>query len=81
MTKSKSTGSSRVETAFVYTGAIIIALSLIALIITLVGSSLGQTANLLLFSQISLLGMPIGFMFFLAQLILAFSRKRRENKS
>lgn len=81
MTKSKPSGSSRVETVLVYLGATIIAISLIALIVTLVGSYFGQTANLLLFSQISLLGMPIGFMFFLAQLFMTFFRKRRENKN
>lgn len=74
-------GTPRVETVLVYIGAIITAASLISLVVTLVGSYFGQTANLLLFSQISLLGMPIGFMFFLVQLFMAFFRKRRENKS
>lgn len=81
MTKSMPSGTPRVETVLVYIGAIITAASLISLVVTLVGSYFGQTANLLLFSQISLLGMPIGFMFFLVQLFMAFFRKRRENKS
>jgi hypothetical protein len=80
MTKSEPIGPSRVETVLAYMGAGVIGLSLVSMFVTLVGTYFGAS-NLELFAQISLLGMPAGFMLVLVLLVLALRRKGRENKS
>jgi hypothetical protein len=80
MTKSEPTGPSRVETVLAYMGAGVIGLSLVSILVTLLGTYFGAS-NLELFAQISLLGMPIGFVMVLVLLVLALRRKGRENKS
>jgi hypothetical protein len=80
MTKSEPTGPSRVETILAYMGAGVIGVSLVSIMVTLLGTYFGAT-NLALFAQISLIGMPIGFVFVLVLLFLALRRKGRENKS
>jgi hypothetical protein len=80
MTKSEPTGPSRVETVLAYMGAGVIGISLVSIMVTLLGTYFGAT-NLALFAQISLIGMPIGFVFVLVLLFLALRRKGRENKS
>jgi hypothetical protein len=80
MTKSEPTGPSRVETVLAYMGAGVIGISLVSIMVTLLGTYFGAT-NLALFAQISLIGMPMGFVFVLVLLFLALRRKGRENKS
>ena len=80
MTKSEPIGPSRVETVLAYMGAGVIGLSLVSMFVTLVGTYFGAS-NLELFAQISLLGMPAGFVLVLVLLVLALRRKGRENKS
>lgn len=80
MTKSEPIGPSRVETVLAYMGAGVIGLSLVSIFVTLVGTYFG-VSNLALFAQISLLGMPVGFVLVLVLLGLALRRKGRENKS
>ncbi|MFY9304268.1 MAG: hypothetical protein WAO31_02030 [Rhodoluna sp.] len=80
MTKSEPTGPSRVETVLAYMGAGVIGLSLVSILVTLLGTYFGAS-NLELFAQISLLGMPVGFVLVLVLLVLALRRKGRENKS
>jgi hypothetical protein len=80
MTKSEPIGPSRVETVLAYMGAGVIGLSLVSMFVTLVGTYFGAS-NLELFAQISLLGMPAGFVLVLVLLVFALRRKGRENKS
>ena len=61
-------------------GAGVIGLSLVSILVTLLGTYFGAS-NLELFAQISLLGMPVGFVLVLVLLVLALRRKGRENKS
>ena len=61
-------------------GAGVIGLSLVSILVTLLGTYFGAS-NLELFAQISLLGMPVGFVLVLVLLVVALRRKGRENKS
>ena len=81
MTKSKPQGPSRLETVLAYMGAGVIGLSLLSIIITLVSSYLGAETNLVLFAQIPLIGLPVGFVMVMLLLFLALRRKGRENAS
>lgn len=81
MTKSKPQGPSRLETVLAYMGAGVIGLSLLSIIITLVSSYLGAETNLVLFAQIPLIGLPVGFVLVMLLLFLALRRKGRENAS
>lgn len=64
-----------------YMGAGVIGLSLLSIIITLVSSYLGAETNLVLFAQIPLIGLPVGFVLVMLLLFLALRRKGRENAS
>lgn len=81
MTKSKPQGPSRLETVLAYMGAGVIGLSLLSIIITLLSSWLGSETNLVLFAQIPLIGLPVGFVLVMLLLFLALRRKGRENAS
>jgi hypothetical protein len=80
MTKSDAPGPSRAETILAYIGAGIIGLSLLSILIALLGSFFGMKANLALFAQIPLLGLPTGFVLVMVLLVLALRRKGRENR-
>jgi hypothetical protein len=80
MTKFKPSGPSRLETFLAYVGAGIIGLSLLSIVITLVRSFFGETANLAIFAQIPLIALPIGLVLVLLMLFLSSRRKGRENK-
>jgi len=80
MTKSEAPGPSRLEIRLAYMGAGIIGLSLVSIMIILVASSLGSTTSLAIFGQITILGMPTGFILIMVLLGLALARKGRENK-
>ena len=81
MTKSKPQGPSRLETVLAYMGAGVIGLSLLSIIITLLSAWLGSETNLVLFAQIPLIGLPVGFVLVMLLLFLALRRKGRENAS
>jgi hypothetical protein len=75
MTKSKPTGPSRLETVLAYTGAGIIGLSLLFIVIILVRSYFGDASEI----AFPLVALPIGFVLVLLMLFLSARRKGREN--
>jgi hypothetical protein len=80
MTKSKQLGPSRLETTLALLGIGTIGLSLLSIVITLAGSFFGVTSNLEIFAQVSLIGLPIGFLLVVAFLMFSIFRKGRETK-
>jgi hypothetical protein len=72
--------ASKLEMRLAFAAVGVIGLSLIAMVVTLVGSAIGLSELPPILAQIPLLGFPTGFLIIISLLVAAFIRRSRGSK-
>lgn len=69
---------SRIEKVLAYMAVGVIGLSVLSILITLVSQMFESNGGLVIFRQIPVIGLPVGFVLVLVLLIVSMSRKSKE---
>lgn len=69
------------ETTLAYMAVGVIGASILSMLLTLVAALLGFTELPVVFAQLPLIGLPIGFLIIVTMLIVSIIRRSKENRS
>ncbi|MCF8528780.1 MAG: hypothetical protein K9G13_02595 [Aquiluna sp.] len=69
------------ETTLAYMAVGVIGASILSMLLTLVAALLGFTELPVVFAQLPLIGLPIGFLIIVTMLIFSIIRRSKENRS
>lgn len=70
-----------IETTLAYMSVGVIGVSIVSMLLTLGLSALGINSFPVVFAQLPLIGLPVGFLMIISMLIVAIIKRRKEDKN